>query len=113
MIRVTLYREGEDITACRAEGHSGWAEAGRDIVCAAVSVLTCTCVNALESVCGVIPRITEENEEDGILAFELPERTEEENGKAQVLMGGLRQGLLDLAGEYPGNVKLSIKERRK
>ncbi len=113
MIRVTLYREGEDITACRAEGHSGWAEAGHDIVCAAVSVLTCTCVNALESVCGVIPRITEENEEDGILAFELPERTEEENGKAQVLMGGLRQGLQDLAGEYPGNVKLSMKERRK
>ena len=67
MINAVLYREGEDLTGCRAEGHSGWAEAGSDIVCAAVSILTCTCVNALESVCGVIPRITEHNPERGIL----------------------------------------------
>ncbi len=113
MIRAVLYTEGEDITACRAEGHSGLAEAGNDIVCAAVSVLTITCVNALESVCGVIPRITEENEANGILAFELPERTEAENEKAQILMKALKQGLEDLAAEYPKNVKLSMKERRK
>ncbi len=81
MITAVLYREGEDLTGCRAEGHSGWAEAGNDIVCAAVSILTCTCVNALESVCGVIPRITEHNEKKGILAFELPERTEAANEK--------------------------------
>ena len=113
MISATLYLGEDGYTACRITGHSGQAEAGRDIVCAAVSILTCTCVNALESVCGVIPRITEENEEDGVLAFELPERTESENEKAQVLMGALRQGLKDLAEEYPDNVKLSMKERRK
>ena len=67
MITAVLYRDGEDLIGCRAEGHSGWAEAGSDIVCAAVSILTCTCVNALESVCGVIPRITEHNPERGIL----------------------------------------------
>lgn len=117
MITAVLYREGENLTGCRAEGHSGWAEAGNDIVCAAVSILTCTCVNALESVCGVIPRITEHNEKKGILAFELPERTEAANEKAQILMKALRQGLEDLTTEYPQNVTLSIrewsKERRK
>ena len=113
MITAVLYQEGEDLTGCRAEGHSGWAEAGSDIVCAAVSILTCTCVNALESVCGVIPRITEHNPEQGILAFKLPDRTEAENEKAQILMKALRQGLEDLTTEYPQNVTLSIKERRK
>ena len=49
MTRVTLFREGERIYGCRAEGHSGWGEEGEDIVCAAVSVLTTTCVNALET----------------------------------------------------------------
>ena len=110
MINAVLYLDGEDLTGCRAEGHSGWAETGSDIVCAAVSILTCTCVNALESVCGVIPRITEHNVQKAILAFELPDRTEAENEKAQILMKALRQGLEDLSAEYPQNVTLSIKE---
>ena len=113
MITAVLYREGKNLTGCRIEGHSGWANAGSDIVCAAVSILGCTCVNALESVCGVIPEITEYNEKNGVLAFELPDMTESENEKAQILMGALRQGLDDLAAEYPQNVTLSIKERRK
>ena len=113
MITAVLYREGEDLTGCRIEGHSGWANAGSDIVCAAVSILGCTCVNALESVCGVIPEITEYNEKKGVLAFELPEMTEADNEKAQILMKALKQGLDDLTAEYPQNVTLSIKERRK
>ena len=113
MISAVLFRDGSDLTGCRIEGHSGWASAGNDIVCAAVSILGCTCVNALESVCGVIPTITEYNEKNGVLAFELPVMTEAENGKAQILMGALRQGLEDLTAEYPQNVTLSIKERRK
>ena len=113
MITAVLYREGDNLTGCRLEGHSGWAESGRDIVCAAASILGCTCVNALESVCGVIPEITEYNEQKAMLAFELPEMTEEKNSKAQILMGALRQGLDDLSAEYPQNVTLSIIERRK
>ena len=113
MISAVLYREGKDLNGFRAVGHSGWGEHGSDIVCAAVSILGCTCVNALESVCGVIPTVTEYDETEGILAFELPEVTEAENEKAQILMGALRQGLEDLAAEYPQNMTLTIKERRK
>ena len=113
MIRAVLYREGKDLTGCRLDGHSGWAEEGRDIVCAGASILTCSCVNTLEAVYGIVPLIREEDAEKGILAFDLPDRTEEENAKAQVLMSMLRQGLTDLMNEYPDNVTLSIKERRK
>ena len=106
MISATLYQGKDGLNACRITGHSGQAEAGRDIVCAAVSILGCTCVNALESVCGIIPLITEN--EAGLLAFQLPEITPEENAKAQILMGALKQGLTDLAESYPHNVKLTI-----
>ena len=106
MISATLYQGKDGLTACRITGHSGQAEAGRDIVCAAVSILGCTCVNAMESVCGLIPLITEN--EDGVLAFQLPEMTPEENAKAQILMGALKQGLTDLADSYPQNVTLKI-----
>ncbi len=106
MISATLYQEKDGYSACRITGHSGQAEAGRDIVCAAVSILGCTCVNALESVCGIIPLVTAN--EDGVLAFRLPEITPEENAKAQILMGALKQGLTDLADTYPRNVTLTI-----
>ena len=106
MISATLYLGEDGYTACRITGHSGQAEAGRDIVCAAVSILGCTCVNALESVCGIIPLVTEN--EAGVLSFQLPEINPEENAKAQILMGALKQGLTDLAESYPRNVKLTI-----
>ena len=106
MISATLYQGEDGYTACRITGHSGQAEAGRDIVCAAVSILGCTCVNALESVCGIIPLVTEN--EAGVLSFQLPEINPEENEKAQILMGALKQGLTDLADAYPRNVTLTI-----
>ena len=111
MIRAVLYREGKNLTGCRLEGHSGWADSGHDIVCAAASILGCTCVNSLESVCGIIPTVTQN--EDGILAFDLPVLSSEENEKAQILMRALEQGLRDLAEERPKYVTLSITERRK
>ena len=108
MISATLYLGEDGYTACRITGHSGQAEAGRDIICAAVSILGCTCVNSLESVCGVVP-LVEEND-DGVLGFRLPETTPEENAKAQILMGALKQGLSDLAESYPRNITLSEKD---
>ena len=106
MISAVLYQGKDGLDACRITGHSGQAEKGRDIVCAAVSILGCTCVNAMETVCGIIPEITEND--DGVLAFRLPEMTAEENAKAQILMGALKQGLSDLAESYPRNITLKI-----
>ena len=106
MISAILYQGKDGYTACRITGHSGHAEAGRDIVCAAVSILGCTCVNSLESVCGLIPEVTQN--EEGVLEFRLPEMQPEDNAKAQILMGALKQGLTDLADAYPRNVKLTI-----
>ena len=107
MISAVLYQGKDGFDACRITGHSGQAESGRDIVCAAVSILGCTCVNAMETVCGIIPEVTEND--DGVLAFHLPEMTPDDNGKAQILMGALKQGLSDLAEEYPQYVTLSAK----
>ena len=106
MISAVLYQGKDGLDACRITGHSGQAEKGRDIVCAAVSILGCTCVNAMETVCGIIPEITEND--NGVLAFQLPELNPADNAKAQILMGALKQGLTDLADAYPRNVTLTI-----
>ena len=106
MISAVLFRNEEGLVRCRVSGHSGYAEEGHDIYCAAVSILTCTCVNALESVCGIIPEVKDNRA--GMLSFQLPKLTEEENGKAQILMKALEQGLSDLSEEHPEYVRLTI-----
>ncbi len=111
MITAVLYRTEDRYTGFRAEGHSGYAEAGSDIVCAAVSVLGCTCVNALESLLGV--RVLLNGNEDGLLDFDLPEIPKDQEKGAQLLMGALRQGLSDLEEGYPAYIRLQIKGRRK
>ena len=111
MIRAVFNREGQRYTGFQASGHAGYADHGSDIVCAAVSVLGCTCVNSLESVCGVTPDIAAND--DGILAFTLPHSLDDGQAHdAQVLMAALHQGIADVARQYPRYVTLSIQERR-
>ena len=51
MTRCVLYTaEGGQVTGFLCAGHAAYADEGQDIVCAAVSALTETCVNALERV---------------------------------------------------------------
>ncbi|MBR1607087.1 MAG: ribosomal-processing cysteine protease Prp, partial [Clostridia bacterium] len=46
MTRVTLYHDAEGrLSGFSCKGHAGYAEAGSDIVCAAVSALSITCCN--------------------------------------------------------------------
>ena len=111
MIRAVFTREGERFTGFRASGHADYAEHGSDIVCAAVSVLGCTCVNSLETVCGLMPDITAND--DGLLAFTIPHTPDPGQAHdAQVLMAALHQGIADVARQYPRHVTLSIQERR-
>ena len=95
MIRLTLYRRDDAWTGFDCLGHAGFAEAGQDIVCAAVSILTTTCANALETVAGVEPQV---KAAPGNMRLRLPENAGHD---AQVILGAMRQGLRDLAEEYP------------
>ncbi len=112
MIRAVLYRNGEgQFTGFSAKGHAGYAEEGSDIVCAGVSTLTITCVNSLEAVCGVSPKVS--GGEDGLLSAFLPHSlTQAQAHDAQVLLSSLHVGLASLAETYPQYVHLSIQERR-
>ena len=49
MTKVTIYKnQTEECVGFRMFGHAGYAEAGEDIVCAAISVLTINTMNAIE-----------------------------------------------------------------
>lgn len=49
MIRATIFRDkNRQIRAFSVKGHAGYAPAGEDIICAAVSALTINAINSIE-----------------------------------------------------------------
>lgn len=100
MIRVSLRMENGLYTGFACKGHAGYAAAGKDIVCAAVSTLTTTCVNALESVAGVKAEATVR---EGEMTVALPGNAGHD---AQVILAAMVQGLRDVAEQYPQHLQL-------
>ena len=49
MIEVTIYKtKGHEYAGFDVEGHSGYADEGQDIICAAVSMLVINTINSIE-----------------------------------------------------------------
>ena len=105
MTRVTIEREGEWIAFVKCAGHAGKAAAGENVVCAAVSVLMQTCVNALEQVAGVKPE-TAVDEEKAEISVRLHPSEGQSARDAQIILRTTVLGLADIAREYPQFVKL-------
>jgi uncharacterized protein YsxB (DUF464 family) len=114
MTTVAFFRASDQgLIGFEASGHTGFAEAGEDIVCAAVSALTEATLNGLRSVVKA-PLMFDRNEKNALLAACLtPECTRETLEKAQILLQTLLEAVQAIAGEYPRNVRIIFKERRK
>ncbi|MCQ2436327.1 MAG: ribosomal-processing cysteine protease Prp [Clostridia bacterium] len=52
MVKVVFFREGNTYYGFKEVGHAGFDEAGKDIVCAALSAMTMLIVNTIEVVWG-------------------------------------------------------------
>ncbi len=99
MTFVTVGRDATGfIRSLKASGHTGYAEAGEDIVCAAVSALTQTAAMAVEEY-GVSTRIDEQTAE---LTIELTKSLSmQEMHDVQVILGAIVQGLQATQYQYP------------
>lgn len=86
------------------KGHSGFAKAGKDIVCASVSVLVINTINALEDL-GNESFETISNEEDGFIRCDFPYPLHE---NSIFLLDAMVYGLLNIQIEY-GNKYLQVK----
>ena len=50
MIKIDVNKENDDYKSIRIKGHAGYAENGYDIVCASVSSIAITTINAILSI---------------------------------------------------------------
>ena len=110
---VTFYRRQDGaLTGYRTEGHTGYAEAGKDIVCAAVSALTQATLNGLKNVLKA-PVMFDIDDQAALLEARLtPEASETQVKEAQLLLQTLLQGLQAIERSYPRNVRIFFEERR-
>jgi uncharacterized protein YsxB (DUF464 family) len=101
MIRVEVFETSGRITRFSVSGHAGYAEAGEDIVCAAVSALTLNAVNSCEKLLGI--RLSYEDDGD-MLVCDVP-RTERDS-EVQLLLRSMVFGLEQTQTLYPEHVRV-------
>lgn len=105
MITIILNRnKTRQITGFTVQGHSGYAEHGTDIVCAAVTTAVMTTVNGLTDVVGLpfVPQVKE-----GYVACRLPETmTNSQRHDADVLLLSMVLSLENIAEQYGDFVRI-------
>ena len=114
MTTVTVFRRPDGtLSGFDCRGHADFADAGEDIVCAAVSALSQAVANGLKSVVHA-PVMFDQNDGNASLTVCLtPECTREQLEKSQILLDTLYKALQAIARDYPRNVRIIFKERRK
>ena len=87
------------ICGFRVSGHSGYAEAGADVVCAIVSTAVSLAETTICDVCGIKARV-QVREEDAYVSLSLPASCEEEE-TVQAVLSGMMLTLCNARDEYP------------
>ena len=108
MINVTIYKDSnKSICGFHVSGHAGYADAGKDIVCAGVSTLVVTISNAIEKfTADEFECFEDEKAGDVSLRF-----TNTISKESDILMNTLVLGLTDISDSYGKKyLKISYKE---
>ena len=104
MTKASFALDGSRITAFSMEGHSGLAEAGEDILCAALTSAVRLAECAINDVLGLgVP--VKVSEKDASISFKLPRNLEgEADGVCQTILTALMVYLVQLQEEYPQHI---------
>ena len=71
MTRCEFFTEDDRITGFSVSGHSGYAEAGSDIVCAAISAVVTMAEATINEVCGAKAKVRV-GEDEARITLKLP-----------------------------------------
>lgn len=108
MTDIKITKQDNSIVEVTASGHTGYGEAGEDIVCAGVSTLLQSALLGLLQVVGINVKYSV-NEETGSLRFTLPKNlSASERHDADIVLGTMLCGLQDLYTEYSDYINLEV-----
>ena len=99
MTRCEFFTEDDRITGFTISGHSGYAEAGQDIICAAISAVVTMAEATINDVCGAKAKVRVK-EEDARVTLTLPASCDEEEA-VQAVLAGMLLTLCGMRDDYP------------
>ncbi len=103
MVDVTLHYHGKILTGIEARGHSGYADKGNDIVCAAVSALMQALILGLSDIAKINGADIHINERVPLMRVTWPES---ESMNISLLIRTISESLKIIARDNPGHVKI-------
>ena len=104
MTKCEFFTEEDRITGFSISGHSGYAEAGKDIVCAAISAIVTLAEATINDVCGAKAKVRVK-EEDARITLTLPAACDEEES-VQAVLAGMLLTLCNMRDEYPDYIEV-------
>ena len=104
MTRCEFFRQGDRITGFSISGHSGYAEAGKDIICAYVTAVVTMAEATINDVCGAKAKVRV-GEDEARITLKLPKSCDEEE-TVQAVLAGMMLYLCSLRDEYPDYIEV-------
>ena len=104
MTKCEFFTEGDRITGFTVSGHSGYAENGQDIVCAAISAVVTMAEATINDVCGAKAKVRVK-EEDARITLTLPASCDEEE-TVQAVLAGMLVTLCNMRDDYPDYIEV-------
>ena len=105
MTSVEFVNEGGRISGFCCKGHSGYGEAGTDIVCAAVTTAVRVAEATIRDVLGVSCKV-QIDEASAMIKLALPASCEDAEETVQAVLSGMMLTLCDLRDEYPDYIEV-------
>ena len=110
MTTVTFHTEGNRIIGFDSQGHSGYAEAGEDIVCAAITSASRLVDATINDVLGLAASV-KVKENEALISLRLPGGlAPTAESTCQALLTGLMVYFAELHDEYPENIEVLEEE---
>ena len=104
MTRCEFFTEDDRITGFAISGHSGYAEAGQDIVCAAISAVVTMAETTINDVCGAKAKVRVKDE-NARISLTLPASCDEEES-VQAVLAGMMLTLCNMRDDYPDYIEV-------
>ena len=96
--------EDDRITGFSVSGHSGYAESGSDIICAAITAIVTMAEATINDVCGAKAKVRVK-EEGARITLTLPTSCDEEES-VQAVLAGMMLTLCSMRDDYPDYIEV-------
>jgi len=110
MIRITIYKDkssNHEIVGFISQGHAGYDRSGKDIICAATSILIINTVNSIEQFTDVEFE-SSSDEKNAIIKFMINKN--KNNKESLVLLKAMELGLTEITRDNPKYISITFEE---